>query len=43
MNLEQKMSDPVFLGDTEAILRPDTDYDPAHAFEHVMERLISKL
>lgn len=43
MNLEQKMSDPVFLGDTEAILRPGTDYNPELAFEHVRENLISRL
>ncbi len=43
LNLEQKMTDSVFLGDTTAILRPGINYVPEKAFETVVEKLISKI
>lgn len=36
-NLEDKMKDPEFLGDTTALLRPDETYDPNEGFDMVKE------
>ena len=42
-NVEAKMKDPNFLGDTTALLRPDVPYNPAQAYELVKSRLLEKL
>ena len=42
-NLEDKMNDPEFLGDTTALLRPDETYDPKEGFALVKKELIEKM
>jgi len=42
-NLEDKMNDPEFLGDTTALLRPDETYDPIEGFTLVKKELIEKM
>ena len=42
-NLEDKMNDPEFLGDTTALLRPDETYDPIDGFALVKKELIEKM
>jgi predicted nucleotidyltransferase component of viral defense system len=42
-NMEDKMQDPDFLGDTKALLRPDDDYDAQKAWERVKNDLINIL
>ena len=43
LNMEAKMLDSEFLGDTTAILRPDVPYDPQEAYELVRTRLIERI
>jgi len=43
INLEAKLLDSEFLGDTTALLRPDVFYNPNDAFELVKTKLISRL
>jgi predicted nucleotidyltransferase component of viral defense system len=43
MNLEDKMKDSNFLGDTVALLRPEVSYDAAIAFELIKTKLIEKI
>ena len=40
LNLENKLQDEDFLGDTAALLRPDVDYDPAQAFRLIREIIL---
>ncbi|MBP6185820.1 MAG: nucleotidyl transferase AbiEii/AbiGii toxin family protein [Saprospiraceae bacterium] len=42
-NMEAKMQDPEFLGDTTALLRPDIPYDPQTAYELVKSILIDRI
>lgn len=42
-NMENKMQDPEFLGDTTALLRPETPYDSFEAYELVKHELIEKI
>ena len=42
-NLEDKMNDPEFLGDTTALLRPDETYNPKDGFNLVRSALIEKM
>ena len=42
-NLETKMTDLEFLGDTIGLIRSETEYDPVAAYELVKELLIDKL
>ncbi|MDT8402435.1 MAG: nucleotidyl transferase AbiEii/AbiGii toxin family protein [Bacteroidales bacterium] len=42
-NLEDKMNNPEFLGDTTALLRPDETYDPIDGFALVRKELIEKM
>ena len=42
-NLEDKMNDPEFLGDTTALLRPDETYDPKEGFRLIKSELIDKM
>jgi predicted nucleotidyltransferase component of viral defense system len=42
-NLEDKINDPEFLGDTTALLRPDETYDPKEGFRLVKRNLIDKM
>jgi len=39
-NLEAKMKDQAFMGDTVALLRPDEKYDPAQAFKLITESVL---
>ena len=42
-NIEDKMNDTEFLGDTTALLRPDENYDPVDGFNLVNRELISRM
>jgi len=42
-NLEDKMNNSEFLGDTTALLRPDETYDPKEGFRLVKSELIDKM
>jgi len=42
-NLEEKLLDTEFLGDTTALIHPDEEYNPHEAFELVKARLIERL
>jgi hypothetical protein len=42
-NLEDKMNDPEFLGDTTALLSPDETYDPIEGFDLVKKEIIEKM
>lgn len=43
LNMEIKMRDSEFLGDTTALLRPDVPYDPHAAFDLVKTTLIARI
>lgn len=44
LNMEEKLQDPEFIGDTAFLLRGDIDnYDVARAYEEVFEKILSKL
>lgn len=43
LNMEAKIQDLDFLGDTKAILRPDFQYNPVEAYELVRMRLIDRI
>ena len=43
LNMEDKMKDSEFLGDTKGLLRPDEKYDPYEAWEIVKTELVEKL
>ena len=43
LNMEQKIEDEEFLGDTEMLLRPDEKYNPVEAWNLVRNQLIEKL
>jgi predicted nucleotidyltransferase component of viral defense system len=43
LNMEQKIEDEEFLGDTAMLLRSDEKYNPVEAWELVRNRLIEKL
>ncbi len=43
LNMEAKMKDTEFLGDTTALLRPDVPYDPQEAYELVKTTLIERI
>lgn len=43
LNMEAKMQDSEFLGDTTAILRPDVPYNPQTAYELVKTTLIERI
>ncbi|MDR1881960.1 MAG: nucleotidyl transferase AbiEii/AbiGii toxin family protein, partial [Prevotella sp.] len=43
LNMEQKMTDEEFLGDTNMLLRPNEIYNPHEAYEWVKSRLIENL
>jgi predicted nucleotidyltransferase component of viral defense system len=42
-NLEDKMKDPEFLGDTTALLRPDETYDPNEGFDLIRKEIIERM
>ncbi len=42
-NVENKMSDPDFRGDTTALLRPGINYDPDKAYELIKKELLRKI
>jgi len=41
LNLEEKMKDADFIGDTSALLRIGFDYDPSKAYELIGSELLS--
>lgn len=43
LNMEAKMQDSEFLGDTTALLRPDVPYNPQTAYELVKTTLIERI
>jgi predicted nucleotidyltransferase component of viral defense system len=43
INLQAKMNDPEFLGDTTALLRPDETYHPIEGFDLVKKEIIEKM
>lgn len=43
LNMENKMLDDEFLGDTRQLLRPDEDFDPQQGYELVRSMLIDRL
>jgi predicted nucleotidyltransferase component of viral defense system len=43
LNMEAKMKDAEFLGDTTALLRPDVPYDPQIAYELLKTTLIERI
>lgn len=43
MNIENKIRDPLFWGDTTALLTPDIVYDHMKAFDFVKVQLIEKM
>lgn len=43
LNLEVKMQDPEFIGDTTALLKPDVPYNPQEAYELVRTSLIERI
>jgi predicted nucleotidyltransferase component of viral defense system len=43
LNMEAKMLDPEFLGDTTALIRPDTPYNAADAYATVKTELIERI
>ena len=42
-NMEDKMENDEFLGDTKTLLRPDEEYDAQEAYKIVKEKIIDKL
>ena len=43
LNLEAKMLDDEFLGDTTGLLRPEINYNPAEAYELIRTQLIERI
>ena len=43
LNMEAKINDPEFLGDTAGLLRQGQPYEPLHAYELVKTELIEKI
>lgn len=43
LNMEEKMNDPDFLGDSQMLLRPEISFNPKEAYLYVKERLIERL
>ena len=43
LNMEEKMNDPEFLGDTTGLLRPGLTFDPQPSWEKVHNEFITKL
>lgn len=43
LNMEAKIKDTEFLGDTTALLRPDVPYDPKPAYEFIKTTLIERI
>ena len=42
-NMEEKMLDPDFLGDTQNLIRPDREFNPRLGYELVLEKLIERM
>lgn len=43
LNMDEKMHNPEFLGDTTGLLRPHLKYDPQIAWERVLEEIVNLL
>ena len=43
LNMDEKMQNPEFLGDTAGLLRPGLTFDPQPAWEKVRDEIIAKL
>jgi hypothetical protein len=42
-NMDEKLTNSEFLGDTNNLLRPGTEYNPVESYRVVKEKLIDKL
>jgi predicted nucleotidyltransferase component of viral defense system len=42
-NIEEKMSNPEFIGDTTALIRPEENWDAYEAFKLINRKLLTKL
>ena len=42
-NLDDKMEDDEFLGDTTSLLRPNEIYEPPNAYKSLMEKIVEKM
>ena len=43
LNMDEKMQNPEFLGDTTDLLRPMLEYDSQSAWERVRDEIVAKL
>ncbi len=43
LNMDEKMQNPEFLGDTTDLLRPKLEYNPQAAWERVRDEIVAKL
>lgn len=43
LNMDEKMHNPEFLGDTTDLLRPGLTFDPQPAWEKVRDEIVMKL
>ncbi len=43
LNMDEKMQNPEFLGDTTGLLRPQLEYNPQAAWERVRDEIVAKL
>ena len=43
LNMDEKMQNPEFLGDTTGLLRPGLTFDPVSAWEIVRDKIVAKL
>lgn len=43
LNMEEKMQNPEFLGDTAGLLRPGLEFDPQAAWEKVRDEIVARL
>jgi hypothetical protein len=43
LNIEEKLKDSEFLGDTKALLRPDVPYDPQEAYTLVRTNVLERI
>ena len=43
LNMEEKMNDPEFLGDTTGLLRPGLTFDQQPSLEKVRDEIVAKL
>lgn len=42
-NMQEKLQDPEFLGDTQSLLRPEIQFDPISAYEIIYQEFVDKM